>query len=610
MLADVDFKAIPYDDNEDHIELTRLGQSRETGTKQALPIEWKEVFTHYADGKAKDQRTTGRGPSRSAGLPSALLKEPTGMQVDAGKTDDKRLDDGKSVPRSQQESDAKRRKSEKPHPSIPLGMKLVDNEGSGNCLFAAVAEALAAQGRTRRTHAEVRNLAVTHLRTHTKTYEGFWRGDAPDSQGTPIKGQGFQEYLKLLGKDGAWGGSLEIAALATTLAQPIFVFRPGEDGVRAFNGGAKGTPIALWFADRHYQALVSDGPRQPLPKAPPAVLGDPADRGGVPSGRPVSTLGGHTERSQLGGETRALTLRQTAATSAASGSAFEIDSEDMPTATKAEHAKRARAECQWRFRANKLAQPDGTFTFQCEACDYKANAKSRSAASAIRTLHCQRHHDGQGLPGPIRVSLDAFCMLPAGAVAAGNYDWKCPLCRYGIPQGQRAKLSKYAMSRGSSEHRQRSHPEVSPKTWQAKAAAQAQARPLTSRRKRAYQQNQAIAKRLVKPPTGYTALQWPRVRRDRGKCELTIKAAWVCDSCKHVYAATAKLSRNAGSHTCCKRHKRLTAKATKSSLKARLQALAAHRKWARKAKHHLEPKQVEHLFEEARRVLLQSARTP
>ena len=74
-------------------------------------------------------------------------------------------------------------------------------------------------------------------------------GDAPDSKGTPIKGQGFQEYLKLLGKDGARrGGSLEIAALATTSAQPAATYlcvpKRGRWCVRAFNGGAKGTPIA------------------------------------------------------------------------------------------------------------------------------------------------------------------------------------------------------------------------------------------------------------------------------------------------------------------------------------------------------------------------------
>ena len=92
----------------------------------------------------------------------------------------------------------------------------------------------------------------------------------PDAQGTPIRDQGFEEYMRLLAKAGAWGGSIEIAALANTLAQPVFVFRPEDDDIRVFQGTAKGTPTCLWYEARHYQALIGTAPADELKKATPA----------------------------------------------------------------------------------------------------------------------------------------------------------------------------------------------------------------------------------------------------------------------------------------------------------------------------------------------------
>ena len=84
---------------------------------------------------------------------------------------------------------------------IPGGMRLVDNAGQGNCLFLAISEALVAQGRSRRSASELRNLCCTHLRKHEATYCGFWRGDSPDATQSDISSLGFGEYLKLIGRD-------------------------------------------------------------------------------------------------------------------------------------------------------------------------------------------------------------------------------------------------------------------------------------------------------------------------------------------------------------------------------------------------------------------------
>ncbi|CAE7670361.1 otu2, partial [Symbiodinium necroappetens] len=67
----------------------------------------------------------------------------------------------------------------------------------------------------------------------------YWRGDAPDAQGTPIRDQGFEEYMRLLAKD---------------------------DDIRVFQGTAKGTPTCLWYEARHYQALIGTAPPDELKK--------------------------------------------------------------------------------------------------------------------------------------------------------------------------------------------------------------------------------------------------------------------------------------------------------------------------------------------------------
>ena len=107
-----------------------------------------------------------------------------------------------------------------------------------------------------------------HPEALQKLRGGYWRGDAPDALGTPIREQGFEEYMRLLAKSGAWGGSIEVAGLANTLAQPIFVFRPEDDSIRVFQGTAKGTPICLWYEARHYQAMIGENAQDGTLKIP------------------------------------------------------------------------------------------------------------------------------------------------------------------------------------------------------------------------------------------------------------------------------------------------------------------------------------------------------
>ena len=80
------------------------------------------------------------------------------------------------------------------------------------------------------------NAVCTHLRKHAKNYEGLWAGDAPSPDATQMRDQGFQAYVQLVSKDGAWGGSLELWGFDATCDMPVYVFQPDKgERITVFN---------------------------------------------------------------------------------------------------------------------------------------------------------------------------------------------------------------------------------------------------------------------------------------------------------------------------------------------------------------------------------------
>ena len=196
---------------------------------------------------------------------------------------------------------------------------------------------------------------------------------------------------------------------------------------------------------------------------------------------------------------------------------------------------------------------------------------------AARTTHCKRYHGGRGLPGPVRAASLPFRMLSASEVKGYNFDWKCPLCRYGLPKDSRRLASKHVFEQGTVAHRNKKHADVPGGKYQAAAIAQAQASPLARSRKRAFALNKTRVKLASKAqlPSGYTPLMWPSIRRDRGAPHLLVRSAWSCDVCGHIYATFAK---------------------------SRVKHFEATEKQARKCKHTLTPAEFE-TFSRRRRPL-------
>eukprot|EP00435_Cladocopium_sp_Y103_P004849 s463_g1.t1 len=76
----------------------------------------------------------------------------------------------------------------------------------------------------------------------------------PDAADTAMDAAEFEKYLDLLAVEGAWGGALELTALANTLNLKIRVLAGDTTYVFINNHGQKGT-LMLSFAGKHYEAL-------------------------------------------------------------------------------------------------------------------------------------------------------------------------------------------------------------------------------------------------------------------------------------------------------------------------------------------------------------------
>ncbi|CAE7806403.1 CHLP [Symbiodinium sp. CCMP2592] len=398
---------------------------------------------------------------------------------------------------------------------------------------------------------------------------------------------GFDEYLKRIGRDGSWGGSIELAGLAATLNQQIFVIRPFKNDydIRVFGAPSKSTPLALWFANRHYQALVGCA-EEVAGQAVKAEIGDPA-----PSvGRAASSFGGCTAASCLGGCTQGSLPSSRAAptgehqavstlgrrtvgpaapsslggrTQRSSASVFKRSRDDgdegadadPPPALSASQRASLLALRQPRCRNNPLAVDGGPPRFICQFCDYSYSHASGTVVSSARRAHLVRWHDGAGLPGSIKATTSSFRKLSAQEVRGDAFDWKCPACRFGLPTHTKQTMSKHVLEREKAVHRSARHPEYDDKQWQAAAAREAMKRRSSRRVRVATAANKRTAKMLLGSSEGefegFTSLLWPVVQiyrhRPRG---IVWRLAWSCLLCHHL--TTHATSPALRSHRCCK----------------------------------------------------------
>ena len=238
------------------------------------------------------------------------------------------------------------------HP-LPKGVARIANEGSGNCLFLSVSDALKAAGGGNHNHLKVRATAINHLKKHHDKYYGYWDHLLPDgSQSPDVTIDGFRKYIDLVAVTWAWAGNLELAALAATLDRPISVIH--EQGqIYSFNLEGRYGDLFVYYSPTigHYEALQV--PRDMIISLRTKALAGRTKggrRAGGKSASVSSVLGGCTAASEDLGSLGGLTVNNSKASKKAKGSVHSGKAHSLGGLTRKTHLKKQSQSCASSFR--------------------------------------------------------------------------------------------------------------------------------------------------------------------------------------------------------------------------------------------------------------------
>ncbi|KAA1104114.1 hypothetical protein PGT21_050354 [Puccinia graminis f. sp. tritici] len=165
-----------------------------------------------------------------------------------------------------------------------MGFYAVNTLGDGNCLFRALSDQLYG---TPNRHLEIRQQVCGYLAQHEARYKAFVDMDEEES---------WESHLKLMAKQGTYGGHLELSAFANFHRRPIKIIQPGmvyvisygDESPATCSGKAKGkqlkgkgkrseesvplvspsdTPVYLVYHQwEHYSSVRNlDGPHSGIP---------------------------------------------------------------------------------------------------------------------------------------------------------------------------------------------------------------------------------------------------------------------------------------------------------------------------------------------------------
>eukprot|EP01086_Lenisia_limosa_P004300 TRINITY_DN1944_c0_g1_i1.p1 TRINITY_DN1944_c0_g1~~TRINITY_DN1944_c0_g1_i1.p1 ORF type:complete len:288 (+),score=38.93 TRINITY_DN1944_c0_g1_i1:40-903(+) len=125
----------------------------------------------------------------------------------------------------------------------PLGLKLRDMIGDGNCLFRSAADQLIGNAHQ---HSEVRAAVVTHMVRMPDLYAPFVGDDMP-----------FDEYIGEMKENGAWGGQIELTAISRLYSAVIIIHQLNEPNFAMQVCESPKCTIHLAFHDEgHYSSVI------------------------------------------------------------------------------------------------------------------------------------------------------------------------------------------------------------------------------------------------------------------------------------------------------------------------------------------------------------------
>ena len=98
--------------------------------------------------------------------------------------------------------------------------------------------------------------------------------------------------------------------------------------------------------------------------------------------------------------------------------------------------------------------------FRCQRCPFQKKVATLAQFRMTLHNHVKRHHDGDGLPGPVRRP-----QVQKVVGGAKNMAWKCPKCSRGISKTLRQSISPTVFAQMRRDHRDSHHPEISKEEW-------------------------------------------------------------------------------------------------------------------------------------------------
>jgi hypothetical protein len=130
----------------------------------------------------------------------------------------------------------------------PLGLKVRDVPGDGNCLFRAAADQLY---ETSAKHANVRRDTVQYIEDHPDAFAPFVEDD-----------ESFGDYVSRMREDAEWGGHLEIQAMSLLYGTDIIIHMPEGPRMEVRNPGTTGVWHICYLSGEHYGSVRCVDPDQ------------------------------------------------------------------------------------------------------------------------------------------------------------------------------------------------------------------------------------------------------------------------------------------------------------------------------------------------------------
>ena len=484
-------------------------------------------------------------------------------------------------------TDPEAAKAKKKKPWYPEGAKRVANAGRGDCLFLAVADALAVLDPAKKASGRsVRAFLAAWFEKHYDEYNDLWdgikAGAASKEASSGWTGE-FRDYIADIKMSGIFGSYLELAAIAHSCQRDVLVL--DEDGkVTSFSHGGKGKAICLFFqrSIQHYEFLSGD------------VQGELQFWASPHSGA-RNVGGGSLCLEDFASEASpSLRLSQFASVngSGAAGSSAKppapspgLDLADFASKATSARAPRLPSAAELRTlrstrtRATKrsatapgLSAPpahpeqdldgcledvepvpepqrpksrskfavDGGFRFECHLCPFASEHQSRHRATVAARLHYARVHPDR--PNKrLHTPRAERPPLVAEEDASAPLRWTCPYCHKGWRSEDVEGCKNKLLIKWRAEHRDECHPRVS-KANSRRALARARMGSSFRKRRRVAMLNlyTAVPARIQQPhDAGFRLFTWPKLRKPQATSHkeanrLQMLRAWRCAACHLV----------------------------------------------------------------------------